>query len=113
MQISVVIQDPSLLHRSIRDNIRYGRPDATEAQIVAAAQRAPALGFIAELEDFRDGAASTPKWASAASSCAVASANAVRLPASFSRTRPSSCSTRRLPRSTARSKQRSRQAWAR
>ena len=33
-QISVVTQDTSLLHRSIRDNIRYGRPDATEAEIV-------------------------------------------------------------------------------
>ena len=32
-QISVVTQDTSLLHRSIRDNIRYGRPDATEAEI--------------------------------------------------------------------------------
>ena len=37
-QISVVTQDTSLLHRSIRDNIRYGRPDASEAEIVAAAQ---------------------------------------------------------------------------
>ena len=34
----MVTQDTSLLHRSIRDNIRYGRPDATEAEIVAAAQ---------------------------------------------------------------------------
>ena len=37
-QISVVTQDTSLLHRTIRDNIRYGKPDATEAEIVAAAQ---------------------------------------------------------------------------
>src|SRR5262249_59562530 len=37
-QISVVTQDTSLLHRSIRENIRYGRPEATEAEIVAAAR---------------------------------------------------------------------------
>jgi ATP-binding cassette, subfamily B, multidrug efflux pump len=52
-QISVVTQDTSLLHRSIRDNIRYGRPDATEAQIIAAAELAHARAFIDELEDFR------------------------------------------------------------
>ncbi len=37
-QISMVTQDTSLLHRSIRDNIRYGRPGASEADIVAAAE---------------------------------------------------------------------------
>ncbi|MBV9018115.1 MAG: ABC transporter ATP-binding protein, partial [Alphaproteobacteria bacterium] len=39
-QIGMVTQDTSLLHRSIRDNIRYGRPDASEAEIVDAARRA-------------------------------------------------------------------------
>ncbi len=52
-QISVVTQDTSLLHRSIRENIRYGKPDATEAEIVAAAQLAQAEEFIATLEDWR------------------------------------------------------------
>ena len=52
-QISVVTQDTSLLHRSIRDNIRYGRPEATEAEIVAAAKQAQAHDFIQELEDWR------------------------------------------------------------
>jgi ATP-binding cassette subfamily B multidrug efflux pump len=52
-QISVVTQDTSLLHRSIRDNIRYGRPDASEAEIVAAAKQAQAHDFILELEDWR------------------------------------------------------------
>ena len=52
-QISVVTQDTSLLHRTIRDNIRYGRPDATEAEIVAAAKQAQAHEFILELEDWR------------------------------------------------------------
>ena len=50
-QVSVVTQDTSLLHRSIRDNIRYGRPDATEAEIVTAAQMAHAHDFILDLED--------------------------------------------------------------
>ena len=50
-QIGVVTQDTSLLHRSIRDNIRYGRPEASEAEIVAAAGRAEADGFIRGLLD--------------------------------------------------------------
>ena len=37
-QIGMVTQDPSLLHRSVRENILYGRPDATEAEMVAAAK---------------------------------------------------------------------------
>jgi ATP-binding cassette subfamily B multidrug efflux pump len=49
--IGMVTQDTSLLHRSIRDNIRYGRPDASEAQIIQAAQRAHAHEFIQELSD--------------------------------------------------------------
>src|SRR5262249_39665428 len=52
-QISVVTQDTSLLHRSIRDNIRYGRPDADEAAIVNAAKLAHAHDFILDLEDWR------------------------------------------------------------
>jgi len=51
-QIGMVTQDTSLLHRSIRDNIRYGRPEASEAAIVAAARRAHALEFIEGLEDW-------------------------------------------------------------
>ncbi len=48
--IGVVTQDTSLLHRSIRDNIAYGRPDASEAQILRAAELAEA-GFIDGLSD--------------------------------------------------------------
>jgi ATP-binding cassette, subfamily B, multidrug efflux pump len=51
-QIAVVTQDTSLLHRSIRDNIRYGRPEASEAEVVAAARQAEALAFIETLEDW-------------------------------------------------------------
>jgi len=53
-QISMVTQDTSLLHRSIRDNIRYGCPGATEADVIAAAQLAHAHEFIVELEDWRN-----------------------------------------------------------
>jgi ATP-binding cassette subfamily B multidrug efflux pump len=49
--IGMVTQDTSLLHRSIRDNIRFGRPEATEAEIEAAAERAHAADFIANLQD--------------------------------------------------------------
>jgi ATP-binding cassette subfamily B multidrug efflux pump len=49
--IGMVTQDTSLLHRSIADNIRYGMPDATQAQIEKAARRAHASEFIAGLED--------------------------------------------------------------
>ncbi|KPX96451.1 ABC transporter ATP-binding/permease protein [Pseudomonas amygdali pv. mori] len=49
--IGMVTQDTSLLHRSIRDNIAYGRPDATDAQIHSAAASAQADGFISQLSD--------------------------------------------------------------
>jgi ATP-binding cassette, subfamily B, multidrug efflux pump len=49
--IGMVTQDTSLLHRSIRDNIRYGRPDAGEHAIGDAARRAHAHEFIGELSD--------------------------------------------------------------
>jgi ATP-binding cassette, subfamily B, multidrug efflux pump len=52
-QISVVTQDTSLLHRSIRDNISYGRPSATEEEIRRAARLAHADEFIPDLQDWR------------------------------------------------------------
>jgi ATP-binding cassette subfamily B multidrug efflux pump len=51
-QIAMVTQDTSLLHRSIRENIRYGRPWASEAEVIAAARQAEALDFITTLEDW-------------------------------------------------------------
>jgi ATP-binding cassette, subfamily B, multidrug efflux pump len=53
-QIAMVTQDTSLLHRSIRDNISYGRPDATDAMIEQAARRAEAHDFIIGLEDWHE-----------------------------------------------------------
>ncbi len=52
-QIAMVTQDTSLLHRSIRDNIRYGRPEASESEMVRAAQLAEAHTFIPDLTDPR------------------------------------------------------------
>ena len=49
--IGVVTQDTSLLHRSVLDNIRYGRPGASEADAMAAAKRAQAHEFIETLVD--------------------------------------------------------------
>jgi ATP-binding cassette subfamily B multidrug efflux pump len=52
-QIGLVTQDTSLLHRSVSDNIRYGKPEAQEAEVIAAAKKAHAHEFILELEDFK------------------------------------------------------------
>ena len=49
--IGMVSQDSSLLHRSVRDNILYGRPEASEAEMIAAARQAEAHEFILTLED--------------------------------------------------------------
>jgi ATP-binding cassette subfamily B multidrug efflux pump len=50
-QIGVVTQDPSLLHRSVLENIRYGRPEASPAEVAEATAQAHADGFVAELRD--------------------------------------------------------------
>ncbi|WP_217575782.1 ABC transporter ATP-binding protein [Mesorhizobium sp. GbtcB19] len=50
-RIGMVTQDTSLLHRSVKENILYGRPDATDEMLVEAAKRAEALDFISELSD--------------------------------------------------------------
>ncbi len=50
-QIAYVPQEPLLFHRTIRDNIAYGRPDATDAEIVDAAEKANALEFIEKLPE--------------------------------------------------------------
>src|SRR5262245_36833464 len=52
-QISVVTQDTSLLHRSIRDNVRYGCPGASDDEVMAAAKLAHAHDFILDLEDWK------------------------------------------------------------
>ena len=54
--IGMVTQDTSLLHRSIAANIRYGRPHASDAEVVAAAKKAQAHEFILGLKDYRNNA---------------------------------------------------------
>ena len=49
--IGMVTQDTMLLHRSVRDNILYAKPEASEAELIAACQQAEAMDFIAELTD--------------------------------------------------------------
>ena len=65
-QIGMVTQDTSLLHRSVRDNILYGRPDADDADMRAAARPARADEFIETLADARGGRGYDATWASAA-----------------------------------------------
>lgn len=50
-QIGLVTQDTSLLHRSVRENLLYGRPSATEAEMLIAAEKAAAADFIPSLSD--------------------------------------------------------------
>jgi ATP-binding cassette subfamily B multidrug efflux pump len=50
-KIGMVTQDTSLLHRSVRENITYGKPNADDAQMIQAAQRAQAHEFICTLSD--------------------------------------------------------------
>ncbi len=52
--IAVVTQDNTLLHRTIAENIRYGRPEASDAEMIDAAKRAHAHDFIMDLRD-KDG----------------------------------------------------------
>ena len=53
-QIAMVTQETAMFNRSARDNIGYGSPDATEDQIIAAAQQAEAHDFLVDLKDFMD-----------------------------------------------------------
>lgn len=54
-QVAMVTQDTSLLHRSIRENLLYGRPDASEEEIYQAARQARAHEFILDLQDAQGG----------------------------------------------------------
>lgn len=53
-QISLVPQEPILFHRTLRDNIRYGRPEATDEEVIAAAQAAHCHEFITSFKDGYD-----------------------------------------------------------
>ena len=51
--IGMVTQETAMFNRSARDNILYGRPDASEEEVIAAAKRAEAHDFILELQDHK------------------------------------------------------------
>jgi ATP-binding cassette subfamily B protein len=53
-RIGLIPQDPSLFHRSLRDNIRYGRIEATDEEVESAARKAHAHEFVAEMKDGYD-----------------------------------------------------------
>ncbi|HEY0466703.1 MAG TPA: ATP-binding cassette domain-containing protein, partial [Polyangiaceae bacterium] len=50
-QLSLIPQDPSLFHRTLLENIRYGRLDASDEEVVAAARQAAAHEFIEQIKD--------------------------------------------------------------
>ena len=80
-QIGMVTQDTALLHRSVADNIRYGRPGASDQELVDAARRAHAHEFILSL---RDG-----KWPQRLRRpCRRARRQSIRRPAPADRHRP-------------------------
>ena len=89
--IGVVTQDPHLFHDTIRANLRYARPDATDAELVAACRG----GADPRRRSPRCPTATTPSSASAATACRAARSSASPSPACCSRTRRSSSSTRR------------------
>ena len=105
--VAVVPQDISLFHRSIMENIRYGRPDASDAEVREAVVAANCLEFIANLPE---GAATIVGDRGVKLSPGHASASALR--ARFSRMRPSFCLMRQPPRSTANRKNWSGKRWA-
>ncbi len=86
--IGVVLDEPFLFSVSIRDNIAYGRPDATMEEVVAAAEAAGAAGFINRLSE-----ATTRSSVSAATRCRAASVSASPSPGPCSSIRRSSSST--------------------
>ncbi|VEB45392.1 Putative multidrug export ATP-binding/permease protein SAV1866 [Chromobacterium violaceum] len=75
-KVGMVTQDTSLLHRSVRDNLLYGRPDASDEQMIEAARRAEADDFIRALTDPKGASATRRMSGSAASSCRAASGSA-------------------------------------
>jgi ATP-binding cassette subfamily B multidrug efflux pump len=80
--IGMVTQDTSLLHRSVRDNILYGRPEADDEAIEEVARAARADSFVADLVDPRGGADMRPMSASAGSSFPAANGSGSPSPAS-------------------------------
>ena len=93
--IAYVSQQPYLFEGTIRDNIRYGRADATDAEIEAAARQAQADDFIRHKST-----ATTRWWEKTASRCRAGSGSGFLLRAPSCETRQSLCWTKRHPRWT-------------
>ena len=64
--IALVTQDTSLLHRTVAENIKYGRPDATDEEMFEAVRKAKAEEFIPNLTDLRAVEAMTLMWVNVA-----------------------------------------------
>ena len=60
----MVTQDAALLHRSVRENIKYGNPNASEEEMLRAADMAEVTGFIQNLKDGSGGAGLMLMWES-------------------------------------------------
>ncbi len=108
--ISVVTQDTSLLHRSIRENILYGRRNATDAMMIDAAKRAEAHEFILALEDWQGRKGYDAHVGERGVKLSGGQRQRIAIARVILRTRRSSCSMRRRAHSTARSRLRSRRA---
>ena len=93
--MALVSQDTVLFHDTIRENIRFGRPDASDADVERAARRTP----WPTISSWRPRTATTPRSATTPCSSPAASASASPSPAPCCATRASSCSTRRPRRS--------------
>jgi len=97
-----------MLHRSIAANIRYGRPQATDDEVVAAAQRAHAHEFIVGLRDWKDRTGYAAHAGERGVKLSGGQRQRVALARVILKTRRSWCWTRPPARSTARSRRRSR-----
>jgi len=108
-EIGMVTQETAMFNRSARDNIRYGRPEATDQQVMDAARRAEAHDFIVTLEDHVGRRVMMPILVNTASNCRAGSGSVSPWRAPFLKTLRSSCWTRRQAPSTVRSRRRFRQ----
>ena len=110
--IGMVTQDTSLLHRSIRENIVFGRPDAGDAEILEAARTAEALSFIEGLSDQRGRKGLDAHVGDRGVKLSGGQRQRIAIaPGSCSRMRPSWSWTRRHRRSIRKSRRRSRRTW--
>jgi ATP-binding cassette subfamily B multidrug efflux pump len=111
--IGMVTQDTSLLHRSMRDNILYGRPDASEAEMHAAADKAEASDFIATLTDLKGRSGYDAQVGERGVKLSGGQRQRVAIARVMLKDAPICCSTKPPARWTARWKPPSRKAWTR